>query len=201
MTSDPRIPCSPAQGPAPKGEPKQALRKHLLGVRRSVDAATRAAWDQAIGAQLLAWWRAQELPALGVYWPLSGEPDLQAAYAELARLGVRLRLPVVVEKHAPLQFAEWEIGEAMVKDQMGVAVPAQLRMTAMPPALLVPCLGFNAQGFRLGYGGGFYDRTLDRTPRPQTLGVAYACQQADFDSDRHDVALDTIITERTGAPA
>lgn len=201
MTSDPRIPRSPAEGPALKAEQKQALRKHLLAVRRGVDADTRAAWDRAIGAQLLAWWRTHELEALGVYWPLSGEPDLQAAYAELARLGVRLRLPVVVEKHAALQFAEWEIGEAMVKDQMGVAVPATLRMTAMPPALLVPCLGFNAGRFRLGYGGGFYDRTLDRTPRPQTLGVAYACQQADFDSDRHDVALDAIVTERTGVPA
>ena len=177
-------------------EQKQALRKHLLSVRRSIDADTRAAWDRAIGAQLLAWWRTHEMTELGVYWPLRDEPDLQAAYAELARRGVRLRLPVVVEKHAALQFAEWSIGEAMVKDQMGVAVPAQLRMTAMPPALLVPCLGFNAQGFRLGYGGGFYDRTLDCTPRPKTLGVAYACQQADFDSDSHDVALDVIVTER-----
>jgi len=199
MTSDPRIPRAPSEGPAPLAEQKQALRKHLLTVRRGLDADTRAAWDRAIGAQLVAWWRTHQMDELGVYWPLRDEPDLHAAYTELARLGVRLRLPVVVDKQAALEFAEWEIGEAMVKDQMGVAVPAHLRMTAMPPALLVPCLGFNAQGFRLGYGGGFYDRTLARAPRPQTLGVAYACQQAEFGGDSHDIALDVIVTERNAA--
>jgi len=185
--------------PAPAREQKPELRKRLLVARRALDAETRAAWDLAIGEQLLAWWRTHELDELGVYWPLRDEPNLHAAYAELARIGVRLRLPVVVEKHAALEFAEWEIGETMVKDQMGVAVPSELRLTAYPPALLVPCLGFNAQGYRLGYGGGFYDRTLARGPRPKTLGVAYACLQADFDSDGHDVALDVIVTERNAA--
>jgi 5,10-methenyltetrahydrofolate synthetase len=95
-------------------------------------------------------------------------------------LGARLLLPVVVQKDAALEFAEWRIGEAMVKDAMGVAVPAELRLqAAYPPALLVPCLGFNPQGYRLGYGGGFYDRTLARhEPRPQTLGIAYQCLRA-----------------------
>ncbi|MCP2007849.1 5,10-methenyltetrahydrofolate synthetase [Duganella sp. HSC-15S17] len=161
-----------------------------------MDATTRAAWDHAIGAQVVDWWKAAQPAALGVYWPLRDEPDLHAAYAELARLGARLLLPVVVEKHAALEFAEWRIGEAMVKDAMGVAVPAELRLQqATPPALLVPCLGFNPQGYRLGYGGGFYDRTLARSPRPQTLGIAYQCLRIRFDSDGHDVALDRIITE------
>jgi 5,10-methenyltetrahydrofolate synthetase len=80
---------------------------------------------------------------------------------------------------------------------MGVAVPADLRTVARPPALLVPCLGFNAQSYRLGYGGGFYDRTLAEAPRPYALGIAYACQQAAFDADDHDVPLDTVITERS----
>ena len=84
---------------------------------------------------------------------------------------------------------------AMVKDAMGVAVPASRRMVALPPALLVPCLGFNPDHFRLGYGGGYYDRTLEHTPRPFTLGIAYACQAAQFTGAAHDVALDRIITE------
>ena len=67
--------------------------------------------------------------------------------------------------------------------------------TAQPPALLVPCLGFNDAGFRLGYGGGYYDRTLELAPRPFTLGIAYACLAAQFASAPHDVALDRIITE------
>lgn len=196
MTSDPRIPRAETGPPVPDAPQKADLRKQLLTARRALDAATRAAWDHAIGAQVVDWWKAARPAALGVYWPLRDEPDLHAAYAELARLGARLLLPVVVEKHAALEFAEWRIGEAMVKDAMGVAVPADLRLQdAYPPALLVPCLGFNPQGYRLGYGGGFYDRTLARSPRPQTLGIAYQCLRIQFDSDGHDVALDRIVTE------
>jgi 5-formyltetrahydrofolate cyclo-ligase len=177
---------------------KSALRKALLLARAQVGPAQKAQWDAAIGAALLAWWRAlgDSAPdALAVYWPLRGEPDLSAAYAELAAGGVRLALPVVVERAAPLGFAEWTPGEAMLADQMGVAVPAQLRMRARPPALLIPCLGFNAARYRLGYGGGYYDRTLEMAPRPLTVGVAYSCQQANFASAPHDIALDLVITE------
>ncbi len=193
MTSDPRIPRSDAQSPARKAD----LRKQLLTARRAIDSATRAAWDQAICVQVVDWWRAARPAALGVYWPLRDEPDLQPAYAELARLGARLMLPVVVAKESALEFSEWRVGEAMVKDAMGVAVPAALRLQAdYPPALLVPCLGFNPDGYRLGYGGGYYDRTLARHhPRPRTLGIAYRCLQVPFDSDGHDVALDRIVTE------
>ena len=108
---------------------------------------------------------------------------------------MRLALPVVLERHAALGFAEWVPGEAMLADRMGVAVPAALRMVERPPALLIPCLGFNAGRYRLGYGGGFYDRTLEAQPRPLTVGVAYACQEAQFASAPHDVALDLVVTE------
>lgn len=197
MTSDPRIPRSAIPSPARKEE----LRRALLAMRRTLDRATRAGWDHAIGAQVLAWWQAAQPAALGVYWPLRDEPDLHAAYAELARLGARLLLPVVVARDTALEFAAWSPGEAMVKDAMGVAVPAALRLQPYPPALLVPCLGYSAAGYRLGYGGGYYDRTLARyQPRPQTLGIAYRCQQVPFDGDAHDVALDRIVTEVAARP-
>jgi 5,10-methenyltetrahydrofolate synthetase len=128
---------------------------------------------------------------------LSGEPDLSETYQMLAREGAALALPVVVQRHAALAFAAWTPGEAMVTDPMGVAVPADLRTVERPPALLVPCLGFNEERYRLGYGGGFYDRTLAAPPRPFTLGIAYACQQVRFGADEHDVPLDTVITEAT----
>lgn len=171
------------------------LRKVLLGARRRLDRDLRAHWDDAIGAAVLAWCADVRPAALGVYWPLAGEADLHAAYAALAARGVPLALPVVLEKNAPLAFTEWQPGEAMVRDAMGVAVPARLRPQTCPPALLVPCLGFNGARFRLGYGGGYYDRTLAATPRPATLGIAYACLAADFASDVHDIALDHIVTE------
>lgn len=200
MNSDPRIPRNASQPLAlpEDGNPKSALRKQLLAARRALDADTRAQWDSALCTQVLAWQQKNKVETLGVYWPLRDEPDLHPAYAELARRGVRLLLPVVVRKDAALEFAHWRIGEAMVKDGMGVAVPAGLRMEAYPPALLVPCLGYNRHGYRLGYGGGFYDRTLARAPRPATVGIAYSCMQADFPDDSHDIALDAVLTELAG---
>jgi 5-formyltetrahydrofolate cyclo-ligase len=205
MTGQPRIPCASAAEPASGSTvatedntaSKTALRCALKEQRRGLDPATKAAWDSRIGCQLLAWWRQSKVAALGVYWPLYGEPDLRAAYDELAEAGVRLALPVVVARDAPLAFAAWTPGETMVKDGMGVAVPGDLHFVERPPALLVPCLGFNAQNFRLGYGGGYYDRTLAAAPRPYTLGIAYAYQSAAFAGDAHDVALDLIVTEAT----
>jgi 5-formyltetrahydrofolate cyclo-ligase len=177
---------------------KAALRKALKLMLAQLDPAQKTAWDARIGTAMLAWWDALGGAApqsLAVYWPLSGEPDLSAAYAQLASGGVRLALPVVVERHAALGFAEWMPGEAMLADRMGIAVPARLRMVERPPALLLPCLGFSAQRYRLGYGGGFYDRTLEAQPRPLTAGVAYACQQVAFAGAPHDVALDLVLTE------
>lgn len=177
---------------------KSALRRHLKAERASLDGAGKRERDRRIGEQVLAWWRRTRPPLLAVYWPLSGEPDLSETYARLAQEGAALALPVVVKRHAALAFAAWTPGEAMEVDTMGIAVPAALRTVARPPALLVPCLGFNEQGYRLGYGGGFYDRTLAPGPRPATLGIAYACQQVAFAADAHDLPLDAVITERSG---
>ncbi|MFL6710193.1 MAG: 5-formyltetrahydrofolate cyclo-ligase [Massilia sp.] len=199
MTGTSRIPRAPADLPAPLPSETQstraALRKELSQRRAAIAAELKTRHDAAIGARLLAWQAQQRHPALGVYWPLRGEVDLSDAYARLAADGVRLLLPVVLARDAPLGFAEWVPGEAMHKDAMGIAVPLDLRMAGRPPALLVPCLGFDDALFRLGYGGGFYDRTLAQAPRPATVGIAYACQHARFDSMPHDIPLDLILTE------
>ena len=171
------------------------MRKALLAARRALPETTRAGWDAAIARRLLDWCAQENVTELGVYWPLHGEPDLHGAYAQLDARGVKLCLPVVLEKHAPLAFSNWRPGEAMVKDGMGVAVPAQLRLRPAPTTLLVPCLGFSLERFRLGYGGGYYDRTLAQALRPRTLGVAYACLAAHFASGEYDIALDHIMTE------
>lgn len=214
MSGKPRIPCSAAAQPAPSAHKrtsaelvnpavdppldKSALRRELLSARASIGAAQKTAWDAAIGARVLAWWDEQAAAGratLGVYWPLRGEPDLAATYAALAARGVRLALPVVIERDAALAFAAWTPGEALLRDAMGVAVPAERRLVARPEALLIPCLGYNGERFRLGYGGGYYDRTLAALPRPATAGVAYRCLQADFASAPHDIALDRVLTE------
>lgn len=201
MTGPSRIPRGPVEEPAhAPGEPfgandKAALRRQLAARRAAISASERQQWDARIAARVLAWWQISEPATLGVYQALKGEVDLSAALLALHARGVQLLLPVVVARHAALAFAEWCPGEAMHIDAMGVAVPQQLRMVARPPALLVPCLGFDAQGYRLGYGGGYYDRTLAAPPRPLTAGIAYACQQASFAALAHDIALDVVLTE------
>ncbi|MFT5642609.1 MAG: 5-formyltetrahydrofolate cyclo-ligase [Janthinobacterium sp.] len=195
MTRSPRIARNPTLLVASAETGKADLRRALLALRAALDIDTRRYWDSALCAAILAWWHAERTPKLGVYWPLRGEPNLQPAYTELAAQGVQLSLPVVLEKDAPLVFASWQPGEAMTPDRMGVPVPAQLRLLPCPPALLVPCVGYNPERLRLGYGGGFYDRTLACAPRPTTIGITYACMAAQFDGAAHDIALDHIMTE------
>ena len=173
------------------------MRKALAALRGGLDPAEKAQSDARLCARVLEWWEARAAGGtLGVYWPLRGEADLAPAYAALVKTGVALALPVVLARDAALGFAEWVPGEPMTTGAMGVAVPASLRMVERPSALLIPCLGFDAAGYRLGYGGGFYDRTLAALPRPATAGVAYACLQTQFEHDIYDIALDAILTER-----
>lgn len=174
---------------------KTDLRRSLLATRHAIPAAMRARWDAAIGVRVLAWLAAHPVRLLGVYWPINSEPDLRQAYEALAARGVQLALPVVVGRDAPLRFAAWTPGDALVTDAFGVAIPAAPGGAVHPDALLVPCVGFNAGHIRLGYGGGFYDRTLAAAPRPLALGIAYQCTLEIFEGDSHDIALDAIITE------
>lgn len=131
---------------------------------------------------------------LGVYLPIRGEPDLAPAYRQLHAAGILLALPVVREKAAPLVFIAWQPDDPVTTGTFGTTVP-QGRTEVTPDALLLPCVGFNKDRFRLGYGGGFYDRTLDTIPRARTLGVAYDCTEAVFGHEPHDIALDAIVTE------
>ena len=183
---------------ATPGPDKAQLRRALLATRQAIDPAHRRDWDAELGKRVIAWASGWGLAypdgTLGVYWPIRGEPDLQPAYAELTARGMRLALPVVIDVDSPLRFVGWSPGEAMVKDGFGVAIPASY-VTVIPQALLIPCVGFNRNKIRLGYGSGFYDRTLAPLARPQTVGIAYSCALAEFDGAAHDIALDTVITE------
>jgi 5,10-methenyltetrahydrofolate synthetase len=174
---------------------KQDLRPQLLTLRRNLSPEMRADHDVRLCEQVLAWYASHPLTSLGVYWPIRGEPDLQAAYAELAERGVQLALPIVTAADAPLQFATWKPGDATITGAMKVPVPAEPHNLIEPQALLIPCVGYNRERARLGYGGGFYDRTLARKPRPLAIGIAYQCTQADFTADEHDILLDAILTE------
>lgn len=174
---------------------KTELRRTLLAKRQAFSIGVRKQWDKAIAEHISAWLKNNPVKTIGVYWPMRGEPDLHLLYAMLSMQGIELGLPMVVNQNAPLQFAAWVPGDPVVKDALAAFIPAVVKAIPIPEALLIPCVGFNQENFRLGYGGGFYDRTLAATPRPVTLGVAYSCSLAEFTSASHDVALDRIITE------
>lgn len=170
------------------------LRRFLLHQRRSADASLRQQWDQQIADHLLAWCRQHAPASLGVYWPIQSEPDLRDCYQQLSDDGIVLAMPLVQQKKAPLRFLAWRPGDPMSVDAYGIPVPEQRECWVQPAALLIPCVGFNAQQYRLGYGGGYYDRTLEHPPRPVTLGIAYRCAAADFPAETHDIAMDVILT-------
>jgi 5-formyltetrahydrofolate cyclo-ligase len=177
---------------------KQDIRRVHLAQRKELTPEMRARLDAAISARLLAWLERQSVRCLGVYWPIRGEPDLRHAYDAIARQGVQLALPVVVGTDLPLHFAAWSPGEPTETGPMNVSVPVPPHRIVSPDALLIPCVGFNRERIRLGYGGGFYDRTLARAPRPLAIGIAYQQALAEFAAEPHDVALDIVITEEAG---
>ena len=159
--------------------------------------AAKAAAEAIICSRLLDWLQRNPVASLGVYHPIRQEPDLHPAYNALAAQGVHLSLPIIRGKEAPLEFVRWTPGETLVKDAMGTSVPAHGE-TAHPQALLIPCLGFNAARLRLGYGGGFYDRTLARLRAIKpvvAVGVAYDELKVDAVPHLHyDQPLDWVLT-------
>ena len=174
---------------------KQELRPALLALRNALDPLQKKQSDRQIAIGLLNWWESALPMTVGVYSPMRGEPELQQAYAALHARGVQLALPIVVTDNAPLKFVRWTPGEPLERDRFGAETPPLSNPEVWPQALVIPCLGFNEGRFRLGYGGGFYDRTLASVPRPYTVGVSYAFGEAEFSADTFDVALDRIITE------
>jgi 5-formyltetrahydrofolate cyclo-ligase len=130
------------------------------------------------------------------YWPMGDEADPSALANALAARGHTLALPVVVAKNSPLHFREWREGDALVVHPFGMHEPPASTRSVTPDVLLVPLLAFDARGTRLGYGGGFYDRTLAALTSKRTIGIAFAGQEVDeLPSHAHDHPLDMVVTE------
>lgn len=174
---------------------KVNLRHGLLNARDALSADIRAHKDFSIGEHVINWLIDHPVKTLGVYWPIRNEPNLHGIYPNIAARGVQLALPVVADKEAPLKFLHWTPGDELVKDKMNIPTPTPSSSEVQPDAVLVPCVGFNAALIRLGYGKGFYDRTLATSHRPIAIGIAYALSEAVFDGAPHDVTLDVVITE------
>ncbi len=182
----------------PAANAKQALRKTLAAARRDAAAAPLA--DAALARRLRALLDAQPARTLGFYWPLAGEFDARPTVSDwlAADAGRRAALPVIDTPRAPLAFHAWAPGAPMREGHHRIPEPAA-GAPFVPELLLIPCVGFDEAGYRLGYGGGYYDRTLAAWPGavpPVTLGVAYdACGVAALPREAHDRPLDWIVTD------
>jgi 5,10-methenyltetrahydrofolate synthetase len=179
------LPPDPARG---------ALRAKLLAARNEL--ADREARSRVLGERLLRWLRTMPLQRLAFYWPTRGEPDVTAAVTtwlaeDPARGGA---LPVVA---GPLlEFAPWHPRMPMKAGQFGIPVPDTAERVR-PQLLVIPCVGIDEQRHRLGYGAGFYDRTLASLPvRPSTVGITFDCGRIrSIGPAPHDIPLDLGITE------
>lgn len=172
-------------------------RQRLAELREclSVDECRRA--DQAIFEHID---REQVLGAgdTGIYWPLKGEFDSRPLMERVLDAGGRVAIPVIVARDAPLEFWHWDHGTPM-QNQGPWNIPAPRERNVLVPELLViPLLGFDSDGHRLGNGGGYFDRTLaSLNPRPVTIGIGYALGRLEtIYPQAHNVALDAIVTEQ-----
>ncbi len=144
---------------------------------------------------------------LSAFWPIGDEPDLRPALQAWARDDrLELTLPVILTKAAPLEFRAWTPDATMAPGAYGIPEPRSTPART-PDIVLVPTLGYTVDGDRIGYGGGYYDRTLAALRQgghaTLALGIAYACGRLAPDvhvPEPHDMRLDAIITEEGCIP-
>jgi 5,10-methenyltetrahydrofolate synthetase len=181
---------------------KKSLRQQLITQRAEVN--NRYALTLALQQVMRIWLVGRPDTVIGAYWPIKGEFDpLPALHrwkedGELTDQETRRRigLPVINKLHKTLTFHAWYPGCPMEKDAYDIPKPKDTEVL-VPTLLFVPCVGFGPKGNRLGYGGGFYDRTLaSLAPKPFTVGLGFNFGFVpDLEFEAHDVPLDAILTD------
>ena len=175
---------------------RKQQRAQLLAARTAASGQDRAVWSAAIEATLLEVLDLQAQFVLGWCWPYRAEFDARPLAARLRARGVRSVLPVVRGPGLPLAFHHWWPGVAMDKGVYDIPVPRGTE-ALQPDLLLVPPVGIDARGYRLGYGGGYFDRTLAAMARkPVCIATAFELSRIDsLDPQAHDIGMDFVVTE------
>ncbi len=162
--------------------------RNALGNREFIEAALQR--------RVADWLVQADVHAVGFYFPVRGEPDLRPVIAQWLSVDARRVSALPVMRADKLEFHAWTADSPMQAGGFGIPVPAQGRVV-QPECLLIPCIGFDNRRFRLGYGGGYYDRTLATlVPWPLVVGIAFeATKLESIDPQPHDVRMDAIITD------
>lgn len=174
----------------------KAERLRLIAGRLKLSAEDRRRHAAAIARHLTSAIGQVGGRTVGVYWPFRGEPNLRSWMEQIHAGGAQCALPVVVESRAPLVFRTWWPGASMASGIWNIPVPAD-GIDVLPDIVVSPIVGFDSACYRLGYGGGFYDRTLAALAhKPLVIGVGFAMSQvATIHPLPHDIPMHFIVTE------
>ena len=179
-----------------KGE-RERLRAARMAFPVADRRAAAAALLEHLRALLIERFDGARGQVFSAYWPIKGEPDLRAIMADRHAAGAIVALPVVETKAAPLVFRRWTPETRMVRGDWNIPVPPHDAPAVTPAITLAPLVGWTEDGYRLGYGGGYFDRTLAAlTPRPFVIGIGYqAARLETIVPQPPDIRLDLILTE------
>jgi 5-formyltetrahydrofolate cyclo-ligase len=179
---------------------KAALRARALALRNETESGAAAAFAEHLAEAGLALAKLRQPRVASAYFALPNEPSTLPLFERFAEAGYQTALPVTSKLGAPLLFRLWRPGEPTAKGKMSIEEPLKDAPEVAPDLLFVPLAAFDRTGNRIGYGAGFYDRTLRqlRAMKPIcTVGVAYAAQEVPaIPNEPHDESLDYVLTER-----
>ncbi len=175
---------------------RREQRAALLANRQAITLEARRIAAEIVAGKLNDIVSRRPITAIGLYWPIRQEINLLSWANELARRGMVLCLPVVVTPKAPLEYWRWTEGDAMARGIWNIPIPAQ-RDVVLPDLMLAPLVGYDRAKYRLGYGGGYFDRTLAALrQRPMVVGVGYGFSVLEtIFPQPHDIPMDEVLTE------
>ncbi|MAZ04330.1 MAG: 5-formyltetrahydrofolate cyclo-ligase [Sneathiella sp.] len=175
---------------------RKAARTRLIADRMAMPAKERRAFTQKIIEGLETVIGDMAGLTLSLYWPIKGEPDLRPWISEIYARGGRVALPVVIAKGRPLAFRLWAPGQPLEPGIWDIPTPVAGPET-LPDVVIAPLVGFDSDGYRLGYGGGFFDRTLAALERkPRAIGIGFEQGRlATIYPQPHDIAMTALVTE------
>jgi 5,10-methenyltetrahydrofolate synthetase len=182
---------------------RKAQRLALIEARIDLPQAVRAAADRQLSGHLAALLARLDPPSLGLCWPYRAEFDARAVVGTWLAGDARrwAALPVVGASGTPMRWRQWVPGSTMPLDRYGIPFPGD-GPDVHPALLLIPCNGFDARGYRIGYGAGHFDRTLAAMqPRPLAIGIAFELGRLDDTRPQaHDLPMDWLVTEAGAWP-
>jgi len=183
--------------PASLKDWRKAERERLIAARMAVEPAQLDQWRQRMDRFVELAFPGLARSRLAFCWPIKGEYDARHFARTIRERGALTALPVVVAPRQPLKFREWHPGIALARGPLDIPYPVD-SPEVQPDAVLLPMNGWDAQGYRLGYGAGFFDRTLaSLAKRPVVIGVSYELARLDtIYPQPWDIPMDYVVTER-----